>query len=383
MNIAIIATNMIKISENTAKGTEIFVRIFANNLKKYLDSNNLDIHPVLFSSGDTNVDIPIRSINPIATLDDPDVKISLAKQYELALISEAFSQNSKFDLYHVHISNGEWVMPLARLIKKPVLITMHGGDDDAYHPDYFTLFKNNSNIHFVSISESQKKRLPNVNHIKTIYHGIDLTDTFTFNSLGGDKIMWAGRAVPDKGLDLVLDTASKTKRPVNIFPIIKAESIDWLTKNVLRRRSRLAKLISIHIDMNMSRMELVQEYQKAKLFLSPTSWEEPFGLVLAESMASGTPIVAFARGSVPEIVADGISGFIVNSSDEDIRGDYIIKKTGVAGLAEAIEKIYSMTTSQYLSLRKSTRVHAEKMFDVKRMISQYIEIYQDLARSDL
>jgi glycosyltransferase involved in cell wall biosynthesis len=107
-------------------------------------------------------------------------------------------------------------------------------------------------------------------------------------------------------------------------------------------------------------------------------WEEPFGLVFVETMASGTPIIAFARGAVPEVIVDGVTGFIINPSDEDIRGKWIIKKTGLDGLCEAVERIYSLSKDDYGKMREACRAHVENNFTMERMVKEYESVYSKL-----
>lgn len=106
-----------------------------------------------------------------------------------------------------------------------------------------------------------------------------------------------------------------------------------------------------------------------------------FGLVMIGVMSCGTPVVAYARGSVPEVIKDGETGFIVNPSDEDKRGDWIIKKTGIEGLVEAVKRIYSMPENQYQQLRKNCRRHIENNFTAERMINDYVQVYQEILHS--
>ncbi len=119
-------------------------------------------------------------------------------------------------------------------------------------------------------------------------------------------------------------------------------------------------------------------YKKAKCFLYPLMWDEPFGYIFLESMACGTPVVAFARGSVPEVVKDGETGFIVNSSPEDIRGNFVIKKTGIDGLCEAVERIYAMPEEEYRQMRGNCRGHVERNFTVERMVDEYEKVYEKI-----
>ena len=106
---------------------------------------------------------------------------------------------------------------------------------------------------------------------------------------------------------------------------------------------------------------------------------EPFGLVMLEAMACGTPIVAYARGSIPEVIEDGKTGFLVNNSQDDIRGNWIIKKTGVEGIKEAIDKIYSMSKDEYQKMRLACRNHIEKNFSVGKMVNEYKKVYQQIV----
>jgi len=99
---------------------------------------------------------------------------------------------------------------------------------------------------------------------------------------------------------------------------------------------------------------------------------------MIEAMACGTPVVAYARGSVPEVIKDGETGFIVNSSEEDKRGDWIVKKTGIEGLCEAVEKIYAMPKNQYIEMRKNCRKHVENNFTVEKMVNNYEKVYREI-----
>ncbi len=378
MNIALVATNMIQVSASAGKGTEIFVHSFAYALKRRIDRDHLPFSVTSFASGDSDLPDPIESVREKSSADDPEVGMDYHKLFELALISKAFSMDDHFDLYHVHLSNGEFVLPFAAFTKKPILITMHGGTVNAYNTAYFDLYANAKNIHFVAISDNQRDRMHNLPIIRTIHHGIEM-ENYPFHPDGGETIMWAGRGIPDKGLDVVMSVAEKTGIATAMYPILKSEHLEWLKKEILSRRNAVRQKAQLVMDFDVSREELAQKYQQAKLFLFPIQWEEPFGLVLAESLASGTPIVAYAKGSVPEIVEDGVTGFLVNSCEEDKRGNYTITSCGIEGLLEAVQRIYSMPHDRYREMRRSCRDRAEKYFSIDRMVDDYLSVYQELG----
>jgi len=376
MKIAIICSNSVKINKNTKKGTEIFDFTLISYLAK-LKKQELQI--TAFTSGNSKLPVKIESVNYRSSSEDKNIGMEHHKIFELALAAKAFSMQKKFDLFHVNIGNGEIILPFATFIKKPILITLHGTLDDIYIQKYFTRFKQQKNVYFISISNAQQKPFPSLNFIKTIHHGLDIEKLFRFNPVGDKSIIWSGRAIPDKGLDIVLSVIKRVKKSAKVFPIIKEDYLHWLHDEIIKKRNLIYQAAKIYIDFDIDRKELNHHYQTSKLFLFPLQWEEPFGLVLIESMACGTPIVAYARGSVPEIVKDGETGFIVNPSDDDIRGNWIIKKTGIDGLCEAVERIYSMPEYQYKAMRLACRTHVEKNFTVERMIDDYEKIYKEIV----
>lgn len=376
MKIAILNSNFVKINQFTKKGSEIFDYILITNLAKRARRHGLKI--TAFASGNSRLPVKTESVNYYSSMEDKNIGVENHKIFEMSLISKALSMQKKFDIYHVNFGNGEMILPFARFVKKPIVVTMHGSIGECFSKKFFSQFKDLKNVYFVSISNSQRKSIPDLNYIRTIYHGIDINNSFKFNEKGDGYILWTGRAIPGKGLDIVLSVIKKTRKKAKIFPIIKEEYLVWLHREVLKKRNLINQVVRIAIDFDVNRLELVDHYQKSKLFLFPVQAEEPFGFVLIESMACGTPVVAFARGSVPEVIKDGETGFIVNPSETDIRGNWIIKKTGLEGLCEAVEKIYSMPEEQYLKMRRACRAHVEQNFTVDRMVDQYEEVYKEI-----
>lgn len=386
IKIAILASNLLKIDKTIKKGTEIFVYTLVKHLSIQTRKKLAKLKLTVFTSGNSELPetVQLESIRDNASVDDKDIGPDNALLFELSLFSKAFSKQKQFDIFHVnHNNNADLVLPFARFVKKPIIVTLHGNVTYSYKKKYYESFNDVENVHLVSISHQQQKILSTVKFTKNIYHGIDIKK-FTWNPNGGDFIMWAGRNAPEKGLDTAIKVIQKTEKKGKIFPIIKQlllhkhVNLANSHKNFMNELSLLNKEIELLINFNLPHTKLIKHYQTSKVFLFPIKWEEPFGFVMIESMACGTPVVAYARGSTAEVIQDGVTGFLVNPSDDDIRGDFIIKSTGKEGLCEAIERIYAMSSEDYKNMRLACRNHVEKYFTVERMIQEYIDLYNEL-----
>ncbi|MBI2074602.1 MAG: glycosyltransferase [Candidatus Levybacteria bacterium] len=371
MKIAIVCSNYLSINKHTKNGTRIIVRDFINNLV-----NQKDIEVVAFASGDSDLPVRIESVSYLSTIEDKAVmRANRHILFELALLSKAFSEQEEFDLYHINLGDGDIALPFARFVKKPLLVTLYHPTDVEYAKKYLNLFKDCKNIFFVVPTNRQREMIPDLPYVATIPHGINTGD-FKFYSKGGLSMMWAGRVVPDKGMDIAIDLANRTERSLKLFGTIRKEYEKWFEEKVL---PDVKCFKNISLTLGKDRLDLIKDFQTSKLFLFPLQWEEPFGLVLIEAMSCGTPVVAYARGSIPEIIKDGETGFIVNSSDSDIRGDWIVKKTGIEGLIEAVERIYSMPENEYLAMREACRKHIEKNFTIEKMVEEYKRVYKKIV----
>jgi glycosyltransferase involved in cell wall biosynthesis len=301
--------------------------------------------------------------------------------YSLLHFTYAYNQIKKsggYNIIHGHYSLASDLISLAftHLQDCSTVFTLHCPlTIGQKYEDRKKIFEYCRNVHYVSISNNQRT-IP-LSYIATIYHGINLS-LFPFKDSSHGSLVWVGRITPEKGVNLAIDLANRLNRKMVIAGRVDKENEKNLNYFQTKIKNKLNNPLLTHlgeIDSN-KRNEL---FVQAKCFLFPIQWEEPFGLVMIEAMACGTPIVAFARGSVPEVIKDGETGYIVNSSEEDKRGNWIVKKTGLEGLCQAVEKIYSMPEEQYKQMRRNCRSHVEKNFAVERMVDNYEKVYYDIC----
>jgi len=280
-------------------------------------------------------------VNKISNLWD---QFLIAKMFEEA-------EKGKYDLLHIHPADR--ALPLAFSHPEiPVFYTLH----DPIYPwraEVFSMFAS-QNQHYISISDAQRKPAPNLNYAATIYNGIDL-DEFPFSASHDNYLLFTGRLHPEKGLAEAVQVAKMTGEKLLIVgPPVAGPYWD--------------KKVAPYLDKNIqyigfvARDQLFKYYQRAKATLVPIQWEEPFGLVLTESMACGTPVVAFERGAVPEIVIDGKVGFI-------------IKDNNLEAMAGAIKKVDKIK-------RADCRKHVEQNFTIEKMVEGYEKVfYKILSRT--
>lgn len=352
-------------------GTELVI----TNLTEGLVAKGHEV--TLFATGDSQTKAHLISTTPQGILEQ-------GKGFEEFIIPlnhtlTALEMQDKFDIIHFHFTNKFDYVNLA-LTKNilNILYTLHVPlPVQSNLLNRRQLFENKFNtIPFVSISNNQRAGMK-LNFLSTIYHGIHI-DHFPFQSIDkNNSMLWLSRISYQKGAYETLQIAIKLKSN-----LIFVGKVDMNAPNdVIYFENKIKPLLKNQYVQSFGEANFetkVKYYSESKLFILPIQWEEPFGLVMIEAMACGTPVVAFARGSVPEVIKDGETGFIVNSSEEDKRGNWIIKKTGLEGLCEAVERIYSMPDEQYRQMRRNCRAHVEKNFTVERMVDDYEKVYQQV-----
>lgn len=263
------------------------------------------------------------------------------KVWESLHISAVFERADEFDLIH----NNFDFLPLtySGLVKTPVLTTIHGFSSSKILPVYE---KYNSTNYYVAISNSDKSN--KLDYIATIYHGINL-DQFTYNKEIGDYLLFFGRMHPDKGAKEAIQIAKLFGMKLIMAGIIQDQ--DYFEKEVAPHFGE--DIVYVGSVGSEERNKLLRE---AFVLLHPIFFEEPFGLSIIEAMACGTPVIAFNRGSMPELIETGKNGFIVS----DVENALI-----------ALKKIPEID-------RQSCRNTVEQKFTVERMVDNYIKVYQQI-----
>ena len=285
--------------------------------------------------------------------------------YILRYLTEIAHDSARYDLVHLHVGKLYMGLPFARVCKCPLVITVHQQLD----PKEKEILASFPGAYIISISDSQRQKIPSLKYFDTVYNGTDI-DEFKFDPKGSGGFIFRSRISPEKGIEIAIKAAGKTKSKLKIYgPGEK----DYLKKSVLSAVNKNIKYLGI---VGRGTKSWYESYQKSKALILPIQWEEPFGLVMTEAMACGTPVIAFARGSVPEVIKDGETGFIVNSSGNDKRGRWQIKKTGLEGIIEAIKLLNRMPLEKYQKMRQNCRKHVEDNFSVEKMVEGYEKVYQ-------
>ena len=296
----------------------------------------------LFASGDSRTQAELVSVVKAALrlgkVDDP-----LA--YYVLLMGEIAKRSYEFDIIHYHIDFMHF--PFSRILDTPHITTLHGRLDI---PILQPIYRDFPDMPVVSISNHQRTPLPYANWAGTVYNGVP-AETYTFQTSPGNYLACLGRISPEKGIEQAIEIAIRSGMPLKI-----AAKIDKVDEGYFRNNIKpLLNHPLIEYIGEINEREKNDFLGKAYALLFPINWPEPFGLVMIEAMACGTPVVAFRRGSVPEVMHHGETGFIVDTVKEAI---------------EAVEKI--PTVSRYCC-----RYIFETRFSAQRMTYDYLQAYSE------
>jgi glycosyltransferase involved in cell wall biosynthesis len=302
----------------------------------------------LFASGDSLTTARLIPVCPEALRLNSQCVDQLA--HHIYLLERVLHEKDEFDLIHFHIDYLHF--PLSRSQAIPQVTTLHGRLDI---PDLIPLYREFSEMPVISISDSQRGPIPWANWQGTVHHGLP-EDSFTPSFQPGEYLAFLGRVSPEKGLEDAIEIAKRCGMPLKI-----AAKIDRADRDFFEARIKpILDHSLIEFVGEIREPEKNEFLNKAKALLFPINWEEPFGIVMIEAMACGVPVIAYTRGSVPEIIDDGISGFLAHD---------------VESAVEAVDRISEIN-------RQICRRRFEERFTARRMAQDYLTIYQDLAKTE-
>ncbi len=299
----------------------------------------------LFASGDSVTNARLIPGSKTALRLDPDCVDPLA--HHILMLEKVYEQAEEFDLVHFHIDYLHF--PLSR--REPVLslTTLHGRLD---LPDLVPLYKEFRDVPLVSISDAQRKPLPGANWLATVHHGLP-ADALPLKREGGEYLAFLGRISPEKGLDRAIDIAIRSGMRLKVAAKVDRADIAYF-------ESKIKPLLSnplVDFVGEIGHGEKADFLGNAAALLFPIEWPEPFGLVMIEAMACGTPVIAHPYGSVPEVIPDGICGFYVRDVNQGV---------------DAVHRLGEID-------RRECRRHFELNFTDERMARDYVNLYQQLV----
>jgi glycosyltransferase involved in cell wall biosynthesis len=300
----------------------------------------------LFASGDSVTEARLVPACERALRLDPRHKDPLP--HHLLMMEEVFSQAANFDLIHSHVDYIHF--PLARRTQVLCVSTLHGRLDISDLAPIYQTFREQS---LISISHSQRRSLSWANWQGTVHHGMP-RQLLSFRGGRGNYLAFLGRISPEKGVDQAIKIARRSGVPLKI-----AAKIDNADRAYFEQQIEpMLKCKLVEFIGEIGNDEKNSFLGDAAALLFPIDWPEPFGIVLIEALACGTPVIAYRSGSVPEIIEDGITGFIVSN---------------VEGAVHAVNKVHQID-------RRQCRNHFERFFCAERMARDYLNIYQRLIR---
>lgn len=341
MNIAQITSVYISVPPKTHGGTELMVYHLTEGLVRR--GHGVE----LFASGDSKVSCKVNAVVPVATLEDREMTTYIDKEMETRNTFNLYRQAHRFDIIHSHWPTlAPYFSPST---STPTVVT-YAYIERPLHQYYRSNFPN---IHPVCVSKAQARALGEAD-LPVVYNGVDV-EAIPFNEVPEDFVIIVGRIVPNKGIA----DAIRVARAAGERLIIVGD----MTPYIPRSRPYFDEEVKPFIDgeqiQHIERLpnkELTKLVGRAKAFIFPIQWEEPFGLVVIEAMAAGTPVIAYPKGAMPEIIRDGLNGFLVQSEEE---------------MVAALGKVASID-------RKECRRWVEANFPVEKMVQDYERLYRHI-----
>ncbi|KND54712.1 Glycosyltransferase [Candidatus Paraburkholderia kirkii] len=316
----------------------------------YLTDALVDLgHDVtLFASGDSQTKATLEAAWPRALRLDPTIRDALAPH--MLLLETVHQRAHEFDVLHFHLDYMPF--PLFTQMDTPFVTTLHGRLD---LPELQPIFNTFTKANVISISDNQRGPLPQANWLNTVYHGLPDELLTPQPHKKPEYLAFLGRICPEKRADLAIKIAVQSGLPLKI-----AAKVDKVDQDYFK--STIEPLLSqAHVEFigEINEAQKPEFLSGAKALLLPIDWNEPFGLVMIEAMACGTPVIAFNRGSVPEVIDNGVTGFIC----EDVQG--------AVGTLQRLDELS----------RTEIRTQFERRFSAKTMAQNYVESYTAMLQA--
>jgi glycosyltransferase involved in cell wall biosynthesis len=262
------------------------------------------------------------------------------------LVEEVARRAEEFDVIHFHIA--QLHLPVMRRVKVPHLTTLHGRLD---LPELAPFYREFDDAPVASISDAQRTPLPFANWVATVHHGLPI-DALPFSPDRGAYLAFLGRISPEKRVDRAIEIAERSGSALKIAAKVDPADCSYFETSI----QRLLSQPRVDFIGEIGDSDKAAFLGGARALLFPIDWPEPFGLVVIEALACGTPVIAFRRGSVPELIEHGVTGFIVDSVDEAI---------------DAVRHVDALD-------RRACRESFERRFSAVRMAADYVQLYEQI-----
>jgi len=360
LKIAILAPLKRELSRDTKGGRPRIVY----NLVEELSARGHKV--TVFGTGDSVVHAELVPVIPKALFHLPAVENEFYRHliFLCRMMEELIARRGNFDIIHSHFYPEVLPLQFSDKVGAPIVSTVH----TQMTPDLGEFFSRHNDTYFAPISNRQKELYPGLNYTRTVYNGIDENE-FTFNSTPEDYFLFVGRIreffrdetgqlIDPKGVTDAIRVAQKTGVKLKILGNV--ESYQFYEREIEPHLSDKIQFMGDphSAEGSMTLAERVGLYRGAKALLLPVHWEEPFGIVMIEAMACGVPVIAYRMGAIPEVIEEGITGFVVENED---------------AMAEAVKKAESLN-------RSACRKEVEERFTIRKMTEGYEKVYRDILK---
>jgi glycosyltransferase involved in cell wall biosynthesis len=302
----------------------------------------------LFASGDSSTSARLVSIYPRGLREARLKELYGFNYWTLLNLGTVYESENSFDVIHDHVIPIS--LPTANIARKPVVATMHG----PFTPESRRLFQTLKRPGIVTISRSQAQPVPGMNHVGTVYNGLPMND-YPFQEKPDDFLLFVGRLSPEKGVHFAIEVAQQLDMQLIIAAKLEQGDLPYFREEIEHHLSERIRWIG---EVNEEERNTLMS--KARATMHPVTWREPFGLTIIEAMACGSPVIAFNRGSIPELIRTGETGFVV----EDVEA-----------MIDAVANIESID-------RTVTRDYARQTFSVKNMTDEYEVLYEKMLTGE-